>query len=66
MLHLFMTLTALLDRRARRDQAGISMIVEMLLVALLLVVVIGAATPVVRDNVLDMINNIFDQIGNMG
>lgn len=63
---IYLRVAAFLDRRSRRGEAGMSIIIEMLLAALLVVVVYGAATPAVRDGVTNAIGNIFDQIGSVG
>lgn len=63
---LYLRAAAFIERRSRRDEAGMSIIIEMLLAALLVVVVYGAATPAVRDGVTTAIGNIFDQIGSVG
>lgn len=62
LLTLYLRITGAVRDRAVRDEAGMSVILEMLLAALLLVVVYGAATPAIRDGVTNVIGDIFDKV----
>lgn len=64
LLAAYVRFSAFLDR-TRRDEGGFSELIAALLMGLLVVIVITAAVPVVRERFLDALEAMFDSVGEL-